>query len=37
MAGIFMFLAAISVLFVEDSKKINIIETGFEPEVKTIA
>jgi maltose/moltooligosaccharide transporter len=36
LAGIFMFLAAISVLFVEDSKKINIIETGFEPEVKTI-
>jgi len=36
-AGIFMFLAAISVLFVEDSKKINIIETGFETEVKTIA
>ena len=37
MAGVFMFLAAISVLFVEDSKKINIIEIGFEPEVKTIA
>lgn len=37
LAGIFMFLAAISVLFVEDSKKINIIETGFEPETKTLA
>jgi maltose/moltooligosaccharide transporter len=37
MAGVFMFLAAVSVLFVEDSKKINIIETGFEPEVKTLA
>ena len=29
LAGIFMFLAAISVLFVQDSEKINIIETGF--------
>jgi maltose/moltooligosaccharide transporter len=37
MAGVFMFLAALSVLFVEDSKSINIIETGFEPEVKTVA
>jgi len=32
MAGVFMFLAAISVLFVEDSKRINIIETGLEVE-----
>jgi maltose/moltooligosaccharide transporter len=37
MAGVFMFLAAISVLFVQDSKSINIIETGFEPETKTLA
>jgi maltose/moltooligosaccharide transporter len=37
MAGVFMFLAAIAVLFVDDSEKIQIIETGFEPEAKTIA
>jgi maltose/moltooligosaccharide transporter len=28
MAGVLMFLAAISVLFVQDGKKINIIETS---------
>jgi maltose/moltooligosaccharide transporter len=32
LAGVFMFLAAISVLFVQDSEKIHIIEAGFEPE-----
>lgn len=32
MAGIFMFLAAFSVLFVDDGKKINIIEAGFDTE-----
>jgi len=37
MAGCFMFLAAIAVLFVQDGKKINIIEAGFEPEAKTLA
>jgi len=37
-AGVFMFLAAISVLFVDDGKKINIIEAGFDTEdAKTIA
>src|SRR6201996_2395362 len=32
MAGVFMFLAAFAVLFVEDGKKINIIEAGFDTE-----
>ena len=38
MAGVFMFLAAFSVLFVNDGKKINIIEAGFDTEdVKSVA
>ena len=31
-AGVFMFLAAFSVFFVDDSKKIHIIEAGFDAE-----